>query len=400
MKQNKFVLAPLMAAILLTGCKQDWPELNNAGIPPVIPVGEQVASFDDPMLTGDCENATLCWAGWNVIQSADVDNDVFVFGAGNEKVMTPAGGWVGAQISNWDDQYNGDSFIQTIGQTENNISDGLTGELVSPPILIQNNYIQLQLAGGKYPILASSGMTGVVVELLPVGAGSDYPYADPAEVIGWASGDESNTFTWKAFNVSQYNDSTRYLRIRVVDASTGGWGQTIVDNVYRSDELVLEYDFIDNSMIGSFDLDAVGATAQGWTSTFTSNVVGNEEGSPQVIGRAVNTCISGACDSTTGTMVSDPFEIIKDNINFATIGGAAGKQVFVKLLVDVDDSGSFVEQFSETPTTCGAWDAPYWVNWDVSALRGKQAKVEIIDNEVAGCGFIVVDQIHQSNISQ
>ncbi|RQW62522.1 hypothetical protein [Vibrio viridaestus] len=401
MKSNIFKLMPLMGAILITGCKQDWPELNSPGIPPVAPVGQQIASFDNPMLTGDCEDATFCWAGWNVIQSADVDSDAFVFGAANEKVMTPAGGWTGAGISNWSDEYNGDSFIQTIGQTENNITDALTGELVSPPILIENNYIQVQLAGGSHSILSLDGMTGVVLELLPAGANSSYPYASPAEVIGWASGDDSNTFKWKAFNISQYNDGTRYLRIRVIDKNTAGWGQTIVDNVYRSDELVSEYDLIDNSMIGSFDLDSVGTNAAGWTSTFTSDVVGNQEGSPIVIGgQAVNTCISGACDSTTGTMTSGQFEIKKDHINFATIGGDVGKQVFVKLLVDVDDNGSFVEQYSETPTICNVSGQPYWVNWDVSVWKGKQAKVEIIDNETDACGFIVVDQIHQSNISQ
>nr|WP_319556726.1 hypothetical protein [uncultured Vibrio sp.] len=400
MKLNKFALAPLAAAIILTGCDQDWPDLNEPGIPPVTPVGEQIASFDDPTVTGDCQQATLCWAGWNVIQSANVENDAFVFGAANEKVMTPKGGWIGAEISNWEDEYNGTSLIQTIGQSEERITDELTGELVSPPILVENDFLQLQLAGGHYSILAVEGMTGVVIELLPKGAGSDYAYTDPAEVIAWASGEDSNTFKWKAFNLSEYNDGTRYIRTRVIDANTGGWGQTILDNVYRSDKLVREYDLIDNLMIGSFDLDSVGANAQGWASTFTSNVVGNREGNPRVIGQSVNTCVPGACDATVGIMSSDSFEILKDNINFATIGGGEGKQVFVKLKVDVDESGDFVEQYTETPTTCGAWSEPYWVNWDVSTFKGKQAKIEIIDNEIGACGFVVVDQIYQSNEAQ
>lgn len=401
MKLNKFALVPLAAAILLTGCDQDWPDLNHPGIPPVIPVGEQIASFDEPMITGNCQDATLCWAGWNVIQSVNIDDDAFVFGAASEKVLTPIGGWNGAQITNWEDEYNGTSFIQTIGQSETRVTDALTGELVSPPILVDKDFLQLQLAGGHYSILASEGMTGVVIELLPKGASSDYAYTEPAEVIGWASGENSNTFKWKAFKLSEYNDGTRYVRIRIIDANTGGWGQTIVDNVYHSDEPVREYDLIDNIMIGSFDLDPVGTTAQGWVSTFTSDIVGNREGNPKAIGsQTVNTCVPGACDNTVGTMISEPFEIVQDHINFSTIGGGEGKQVFVKLKVDIDESGDFVEQYSETPTTCGAWNEPYWVSWDVSTFKGKQAKVEIIDNEVEGCGFIVVDQIHQSNIAQ
>ncbi|ELE1962303.1 hypothetical protein RDG74_004013 [Vibrio vulnificus] len=401
MKMNKFKLAPLAIAVLLTGCDQEWPDLDNPGIPPVVPVGEQVASFDDPTITGDCEDATSCWAGWNVIQSVNADDDAFLIGTAKVLVTTPAGGWEGAKIGNWEDKYNGTSLIQTIGQTENRITDALTGELVSPPILIENNYLQLQVAGGNYSILAKEGMTGVQVEILPVGATSSYLLSEPAEVIGWSSGENSNNFAWKAFDVSAFNDGTRYARIRVVDANTGGWGQTIVDNVYRSDELVREVEVIDKKMIGSFDLAPVNQTAPGWTSTFTADVVGNTEGNPQMIGQAVNTCIAGACDATTGTLTSDAFEIEQDFINFATIGGGNdGQQVFVKLSVDLDGNGTFTEQRSESPNTCGAWSEPVWVSWNVAEFKGKQAQVEIIDNETNGCGFIVVDQIHQSKVTQ
>lgn len=546
---NKFVLAPIAAALLLSGCQQERPSLDNPGFPAVYATGEAVdgGQFDDPTYTGSCEDPTLCWSGWNVIRTGDSTLDAFVYGEVNQLVTMPAGGWPTAEISNWDDRVNGTSGIQTLGQSEELLTDALTGQIVSAPILLENDYIQLQLGGGSWSINAMEGMTGAIIELLPQGADESYSHTQGGDVIGWASGENANTLNWKAFDVSAYNDGTRYVRMRIVDQNTVGWGQVIADNVYVADEpvegaekianqvitnwnssfvddvqnnkegmpiryvttptintcvagggcdsttgtlsnrfvvdaaspylnftiaggdvgkqvyaelklddsvLLTEYpkrctlndaldlqwvtwdlseyvgqevtfNLVDNEQTGcgflvadlvhtsavaqtesaqpakeiaNFNNEQPGTTPTGWESTFTENVVGNQEGSPAIIGQGINTCIGGgACDSTTGEMTSPAFTIEQDYVQFMTIGGSASAQVFIKLLVDINNDGQFAEQFSETPTTCGAWADPYWVNWDVSALKDKQAKVQIIDAEVGGCGFIVVDEIYQAN---
>jgi fructan beta-fructosidase len=133
----------------------------------------------------------------------------------------------------------------------------------------------------------------------------------------------------------------------------------------------------------------------GWTAT------GNAFGGAPVLGtlpsqttvsgylgqRLVNTYLSG--DISTGTLTSGEFTIDKNCINFLIGGGNHPGFTCLNLLVD----GTVVR----TETGANS-EILKWRGWDVSALKGKKAKIEIVDNYTASWGHINIDQITFSDI--
>lgn len=93
-------------------------------------------------------------------------------------------------------------------------------------------------------------------------------------------------------------------------------------------------------------------------------------------------------DLSKGKMTSKPFTIERDFINFL-IGGGTSENTSISLIIDnqvVAKKSSAVE--SETLS---------WHSIDVKAYKGKEAIIEVIDNETGGWGHILLDQIEQSN---
>lgn len=93
-------------------------------------------------------------------------------------------------------------------------------------------------------------------------------------------------------------------------------------------------------------------------------------------------------DDSRGTLVSSPFKIERNYINFL-IGGGTGPDVYMALEVDgqtVLISRPIVES-----------EALHQLTWNVKNYKGKMAVIKIVDNQRGEWGHILVDQIVMSN---
>ncbi|GAA6182948.1 glycoside hydrolase family 32 protein [Aliiglaciecola sp. NS0011-25] len=93
-------------------------------------------------------------------------------------------------------------------------------------------------------------------------------------------------------------------------------------------------------------------------------------------------------DRAQGVLLSAPFEIVHDYINFYVAGGYEPGRVSVQLLVD----GNVIMEAGGKQTNNFVLKS-----WSVSNLVGREAQIKIIDNSSDPWGFIMVDQIMQSD---
>ena len=105
----------------------------------------------------------------------------------------------------------------------------------------------------------------------------------------------------------------------------------------------------------------------------------------------VNSYYNG--DDTTGTLTSPVFKIERKYINFLIGGGMHPGKACVNLLV----AGNTVHTATGPNDRPGGTEALDWVTWDVSKLKGKEARIQIVDQHKGGWGHINVDQIVQSD---
>ncbi|OBT39063.1 hypothetical protein VE00_10446 [Pseudogymnoascus sp. WSF 3629] len=145
------------------------------------------------------------------------------------------------------------------------------------------------------------------------------------------------------------------------------------------------------------DFEGKGTFADlGWTATGdlvgASPAQGTLAGQQTVTGyqgsRLVDTFLNG--DATTGTLTSPSFTISHKNINFLIGGGDFPNQECISLIIGgkiiFTATGSNNEEL--LPKT-----------WDVSALVGQVAVIEIVDLLTGGWGHINIDEITFSNPS-
>ena len=98
-------------------------------------------------------------------------------------------------------------------------------------------------------------------------------------------------------------------------------------------------------------------------------------------------------DGTTGTLTSPPVKIQRKYINFLIGGGMHPGKTCINLLVD----GKMLRTATGPNDRPGGSERLDWHSWDVSDLIGRQAVIQIVDQETGGWGHINVDQIVQSN---
>ncbi|MCD2344437.1 hypothetical protein LRH25_29355 [Ideonella azotifigens] len=158
--------------------------------------------------------------------------------------------------------------------------------------------------------------------------------------------------------------------------------------------------------IGDFD-DAM-ATAQVWTATgdfvnpANADVWKGTSGGARVGVGAVSTCeMNGnnkGCDASTGTLTSPLFTVdaARPFLNFLMSGGNPDGTVGLKVL---DAAGEVLATY--TPNSCNQSsirDDGNWVTLDLSVQAGKQAQVQIFDNESGGCGFLSFDHVYMGAV--
>jgi fructan beta-fructosidase len=107
--------------------------------------------------------------------------------------------------------------------------------------------------------------------------------------------------------------------------------------------------------------------------------------------RLVNSFYEG--DDTTGTLTSPAFKIERKYITFLIGGGMHPGKACMNLLVD----GKVARTATGPNDRPGGTEALEPAVWDVSDLMGKEAVIQIIDQQRGGWGHINVDHIVQSD---
>ncbi|KAB8236702.1 glycoside hydrolase family 32 protein [Aspergillus alliaceus] len=140
---------------------------------------------------------------------------------------------------------------------------------------------------------------------------------------------------------------------------------------------------------GTGDFNALGWTATGGLigASPAEGAIGDQQIVSGYMGRRLlNTFLDG--DSTTGTLTSPSFTISHRYINFLIGGGYSRSQTSVNLKID--------GQVVRTATGHNS-ESLVWHGWDVSALTGQTATIEVIDSADGGWGHINIDEISFSN---
>ena len=112
--------------------------------------------------------------------------------------------------------------------------------------------------------------------------------------------------------------------------------------------------------------------------------------------RLVDTFLLNESDGPTGKLISPLFRIEHRYLNFLVGGGRTPGKTCVNLLVD----GKVVHTAIGTATKDREnRKVMRWISWDLSAFKGKEARVEIVDAASGGWGHIMADQFFLSNRS-
>lgn len=146
------------------------------------------------------------------------------------------------------------------------------------------------------------------------------------------------------------------------------------------------------TVFADFEGDSYG---EGWTATGTfagtqppAGTIGDQQPVSGYEGsRLVNTFIDR--DNGTGRITSPEFTIARDRINFLVGGGhhpypgdAGNLPTAVNLVVD----GKVVRTATGSDS-----EALNWTSWDVAELRGRTARIDIVDENTGGWGHINAD---------
>jgi sucrose-6-phosphate hydrolase SacC (GH32 family) len=98
-------------------------------------------------------------------------------------------------------------------------------------------------------------------------------------------------------------------------------------------------------------------------------------------------------DASTGTLTSPPFTVRRKYINFLIGGGMHPGRTCINLLID----GKVVRTAAGPNDRPGGSERLDWYSWDVREFAGKEAIIQIVDQETGGWGHINIDHIVQSD---
>lgn len=146
---------------------------------------------------------------------------------------------------------------------------------------------------------------------------------------------------------------------------------------HLADDIVLVEDFESTSY-------------EGWT--VEGDAFGRRPREEDMVGALGSRSAASTGRSGVGTLTSPPFTIERNAI-YLLLGAieidGSPQEVAVQLLVD----GDVVRT-----TAPSRYHAMFWESWDVSELKGKKARIRIVDKDKREEVFIFVDHIIQSNV--
>jgi fructan beta-fructosidase len=106
----------------------------------------------------------------------------------------------------------------------------------------------------------------------------------------------------------------------------------------------------------------------------------------------VYTALSAGNDAK-GRLTSPPFNLDRDYINFLIGGGGFAGETCMNLIVD----DKVVRAATGPNTEEGGSKELDWQSWDVRKLKGRKARIQIVDDRKGLWGYIAVDHIYQSD---
>lgn len=304
--------------------------------------------------------------------------------------------------------------------------DASTGTVTSPITTVKQDYLYFLMGGGN-------GANPVGMRVLDSVGNILHTYL--ADTCGPAFIDGDND--WSALDWSAIKHA--HVRVQMFDEEAGGCGFLSFDHLYQSaikpadaaftspvksagvvtlnDQQIatlgfnadLPYADSANNVIGNFD-DAIETINSGWigtgvfanpTSADTWQGTTRFDDAARIGKHSVSTCEinnnAAGCDAPTGTLTSPAYKVTAEQstLVFMMAGGNGTAAVGIRVLSAADNT----ELAKFTPNSCG----PSFINgnddWhelDLSAYVGQMIKVEIFDNEAAGCGFLSFDHVHFS----
>ncbi|MGW3961452.1 glycoside hydrolase family 32 protein [Amycolatopsis sp. NPDC005003] len=123
----------------------------------------------------------------------------------------------------------------------------------------------------------------------------------------------------------------------------------------------------------------------GWTATGSFTGTGPSfEHLPGMVGNAVLDTFAGGGDPATGTITSPPFTLDRNHLHFLLAGGDHPAGTSINLVVD----GQVVR--TATGDDTGVLKP---IDWDVGALQGRSARVQVVDQATGAWGHLMVDQL-------
>lgn len=108
------------------------------------------------------------------------------------------------------------------------------------------------------------------------------------------------------------------------------------------------------------------------------------------IGRGLANSGAGGNDAE-GQLLSPPFRIERRHLNFLIGGGRNSAKTCLNLLVD----GQIVRTATGDNT-----ENLHWTSFDLTELQGGTAQIQIVDQASGNTGYILVDQITQSDVAK
>lgn len=218
--------------------------------------------------------------------------------------------------------------------------------------------------------------TGTAFGTGPVTAGSDVTGRHGEKVVDSFGGSDSatGTLTSPAFTVSR-----PYLNFLI-----GGGNHPHVEGGSAGPPPGTTFTDFEGSTYGV-----------GWTATgdFAGEQPAKSTLPGQLGAQVLDTCVA-ACDPAVGTISSPEFTIATNYIDLLVGGGnhpmSGADPTAVNLVVD----GTVVA--TATGKNSGSLD---WVAWDTSALKGKTARIEVVDQRTADWGHLMVDHIVFSDVA-
>ncbi|WP_329000393.1 non-lysosomal glucosylceramidase [Kribbella sp. NBC_00709] len=249
-------------------------------------------------------------------------------------------------------------------------NDAATGKLTSRDFTIERRYVAVGVSGGRHP---GETCVNVVVD---------------GNVVASATGDESEPLVAQMLDVGAYQG--RIARIEIVDAHTGAWGHISCDAIVFTDRPDILFETWDRTTYDGWTVtgDAFGAgpvtaaeTPDGFRRPFGLRTELN------VSGRFVtsyNFRAAGDPDGYTGSLTSRDFVIERRFVTAWVGGGHHQGETCLNVVVDGEVVASTAGTDIEPLTA---------VSMDVGKYAGRQAHLQIVDNNTGGWGHVNVDRI-------